>query len=168
MRRRSELDGWQSLQGRGPDGSIESDERVRAARPVVARGDAGARHLGDRYWLEVARASRGAVRRRDTARGIELRVFGRGPCLLRFGPPDARVGPRCVSCSYAILGGLLARRPGGSFTLSQAGDADVELRAAVNGFAPRLAAQPYEQLQRRAHLRISRRYFRALIAEATP
>jgi len=166
VRKRSELDGWQSLQGRGSDGSIDSDERVRAARPVVARDDAGARRLGDRYWREVSRASRGAVRRRDTAGAIELRVFGRGPCLLRFGLPDARIGPRCVNCSYAILGGLLARRPGGSFTLSQAGDAEVELRAAVNGFAPRLAARPYDHLQRRAHLHISRRYFRALIAEA--
>jgi hypothetical protein len=39
----------------------------------------------------------------------------------------------------------------------------------VRAFVPRLAfRQLYERLQRRLHVRVSRRYFRSLIDEATP
>jgi hypothetical protein len=54
---RRELEGWRSLQGQRPDGAIESDERVKAARPVE-RSERGARQLGERHWLEITRASR--------------------------------------------------------------------------------------------------------------
>ena len=82
---RHELDGWRSVHGRGADGSIESDERVTAASAVVERSEAGARLLGERYWREVASASRGLVRGRRNGDGVELRLFARGPSLLRFG-----------------------------------------------------------------------------------
>jgi hypothetical protein len=162
---RRELEGWRSLQSRGVDGSIDSDERVRAARPVVERSDRGARRLGDRYWLEVTRASRGVVRNRGTAEGVELRLLG-GPCLLRFGRAETAHDADLVFCRYAIRGGALARRPGGVLSLSQAGGDEPELRAAICGFAPRLRGALYEQVQRRVHLAISRRYFRQLIDEA--
>jgi hypothetical protein len=163
---RHELDGWRSTQSRAADGAIESDERVRAAAPVVDRSEAGARALGDRYWREVASASHGVVRRRRTHDSVELRLFGRGPCLLRFGPVETTYGTDHTCCRYPIRGGLLARRPGGSLTLSQTGADRPEFRAAVQGFAPRLGSRPYERIQRRLHLAISRRYFRRLIEEA--
>jgi hypothetical protein len=163
-----ELEGWRSRHGRDPDGATHSDERVRVTHPVVERSPAGARRLGDRYWSEVARASRGVVRRRDNATGIDMRLFGFGPCLLRFGAAELDVGDDIVSCRYPVRGGLLARRPGGAITLTQACGAEPELRAAVSAFAPRLAPPPlYDQLQHRLHVRISRSYFRNLIREST-
>jgi hypothetical protein len=163
---RRELEGWRSLQGRGADGAIESDERVQAARPVVELSEGGARRLGERYWLEVTRSSRGLVRSRETSEGVELRLLGRSPCLLKFGPADIALDTNGVCCRYAIRGGALARRAGGALTLSQTGRDEPELRAAVSGFAPRLRGPLYEQVQRRLHLAISRRYFRGLIEEA--
>jgi hypothetical protein len=163
---RHELDGWRSVHGRGADGSIESDERVTVASPVVGRSEAGARRLGERYWHEVASASRGLVRARTTGDGVELRLFERGPALLRFGPAETTHDADDVHCRYSIRGGLLARRPGGTLTLSQAGAERPELRAAVHGFAPRLGSRPYDRIQRRLHVAVSRRYFRGLIDEA--
>jgi hypothetical protein len=165
---RHELDGWRSVHGRGADGSIESDERVTAASPVVERSEAGAHYLGERYWREVASASRGLVRARTTGDGVELRLFERGPSLLRFGLAETMHDAGDVRCRYSIRGGLLARRPGGTLTLSQTGAGRPELRAAVHGFAPRLGSRPYDRIQRRLHVAVSRRYFRSLIDEARP
>jgi hypothetical protein len=162
-----ELEGWRSTRERRDDGAIHSDERARARAPVVASSPEGALHLGDRYWSEVRRVSRGWLRRRDTAFGVDLRLFGFGPSLLRFGPPELRVSADSVSCRYPIRGGLLARRPGGALTLSQRGAGEPELRATVTAFVPRLVLPLlYDRLQHRLHVRISRRYFRRLIAEA--
>jgi hypothetical protein len=162
-----ELEGWRSTHARGDGGVVHSDERVRAKHPVVAPSPAGALHLGDRYWSEVGRASRGSLRRRDTASGVDLRLFAFGPRLLRFGPPELHVSADRVSCRYPICGGLLARRPGGAITLSQRGAEAPELRATVTAFVPRLALPlVYDGLQHRLHVRISRRYFRRLMAEA--
>jgi hypothetical protein len=160
---RRELDGWRSVRGRSADGAIVSDERVQAARPVVERSEEGARRLGETYWLEVTRASRGIVHRRDTPTGIELRLLGRGPCLFRFGPAETACDSNGVLCRYPIRGGLLARRAGGAITLSQMGD---ELHAAVVGFVPRCDGALYEQVQRRLHVAISRQYFMRLLGEA--
>ena len=72
---------------------------------------------------------------------------------------------------YPITGGLLARRPAGSITLTQSGRDTVELSSRISGFVPRLAARPgrppwtgtlYEQVQSRIHVAISRRYFSRL------
>ena len=172
---RHELEGWRSAQTRGSNGAIESDERVRIARRVVPSTADGAHRLGDRYWSEVERASRGLVRARRTAVGPELRLLGRGPCLLRFGPPETVYERTRVACRYPIVGGLLAQRPGGALELSQTGCDESELRAAVSGFVPRLGLRPgfprwsgalYDHVQRRLHVTISRRYFRRLIREA--
>lgn len=137
---------------------------MRIREPVVRHTDEGARRLGQRYWLAVARASRGLVRSRETAGGVELRVLGRA-CVLRLGPAHTSFDADGVRCRYAIEGGLLARRPGGSLTLAET---RTELRAAVEGFVPRLSGQAYHHLQHRLHVAVSRRYFTALLAEASP
>jgi hypothetical protein len=158
--RRGELQWWHSL--RASDGSSES---VLLKEPVVARSDEGARRLGDRYWTAVAAVSRGLVRARRTRDGVELRIVGRGPVLLRLTGPETAVGSAGLSCRYRIVGGLLARLPAGALTLSQSSEPPHELRATVTEFVPRLSTGPYEHLQRRIHVAVSRRFFRALIDE---
>lgn len=155
------LEGWSSVQERGEDGAIESDERVSLSRAVVPATEAGARLLGERYWLTVRRASLGLVRLRRTQGGSVLRLAG-AP-LLRFAPTELAAGSEGVRCSFPIWGGLLARRPGGTLVLSQSTGG--ELRAALTGFVPRLGARPYDRIQRRLHVAISRRYFASLIGE---
>ena len=164
---RPALDGWRSAHGRGPNGAIDSDERVHTARPAVAHSAAGACELGDRYWRQIAVASRGVVRRHDAGDEIELRLFGVGPPLLRFGQAELNVDGFGIRCRYPIRGGLLARRAGGSITLSQTRGERPQLRAVVTGFVPRLAPRPLYELERRIHVAISRRYFVSLM-EALP
>lgn len=155
------------MRARSDEGTFESDERVRVAGPVVEFSEYGARVLADRYWLEVSRASRGFVRRRDTSRGLELRLLGRGPCLLSFDPAEHTSDLDEVRCRYPIAGGLLTRQPGGELNLSQSGSQPAELRATVRAFVPRWSGSLYEQVQLRFHVAISRRYFKRLIAEAS-
>jgi uncharacterized protein YbjT (DUF2867 family) len=135
---RPELDGWRAIRARSADGAFESDERVRIAGPVVEFSEHGARVLADRYWLEVSRLSRGIVRRRDTSLGLELRLLGRGPCLLRFGPAERTSDVDEVRCRYPIAGGLLTRQPGGELSLSQSGSQPAELRHLVRAGAAAL------------------------------
>jgi hypothetical protein len=166
---RRELDGWRSAHRRSADGGIDSDECVRAARPVVPPTPEGALDLGRLYWHEVERASRRIVRQRPDEDGLELCLLGVGPALLRFGSPELVVGDAGVGVRYPIRGGVLARRPVGSITLSQSNSEPPEVCAAVVGFVPRLGRTPlYGLLQRRVHVRISRRYFRRLLAGAHP
>lgn len=145
-----------------------------AEHAVVGTSEEGGRLLGRRYWLEVTRASRGLLRCRESAEGVELRLLGFGPTLLTLGPAEVTVGNERVSCRYPIRGGLLSRRADGALTLSQIGGERPELRVAVTGFFARLGVRPgfprwsgtiYEQIQRRLHVAISRRYFGRLIEE---
>lgn len=152
------------MQFRSADGAIESDERVDLPRQAVPTTQAGALELGERYWDEVTRATLGLVRMRALPDGSELRApFG--PALLRFGPVELAAGDDGVSCRFPICGGVLARRPSGALVLSQTGAGTTQLRAAVTGFRPRLGSRPYDQIQRRIHLAISRRFFRRLLQE---
>jgi hypothetical protein len=160
MSRRVDLEGWSSI--RAADGSTES---VLMHRPVVARSGEGARRLGDCYWAAVAEASRGLIRPHRTGTGVELRVLGRGPVLLRMAGPETAVDARGLSCRYRIVGGLLARLPAGTLTLAQLSEPPYELRATVTEFVPRLSTGLYEHLQRRIHVAVSRRFFRALLQE---
>jgi hypothetical protein len=99
-----ELEGWRSVHGRGADGSIESDERVTAASPVVGRSEAGARLLGERCWHEVASAIRGGLLARRPGGALTLSQTGAGRPELRaavhgFAPrlgsrPDDRIQRR--------------------------------------------------------------------------
>ena len=160
------LEGWDSVQRRGPEGEIESDERVTLSHPVVPWTEPGARELGERYWQEVRRASLGLVHVRALREGSELRVRVVGTRLLRFGPVELASEAQRVSCRFPIRGGVLARRAAGALVLSQSGaDGTSQLTAALTGFVPRLGSRLYHHIQRRAHVAISRRYFRRLLEE---
>jgi hypothetical protein len=162
---RATPDGFESLERRNADRSLLTEQRVRVSRPVVPLTEDGARILGRRYWIEVARASRGLLRSRETD-GVELKILGRGPALLRFGSAEVAVDENGVSCIYRIRGGLLSLGDRGTLVLSQNGREQPELRVAVDGFLARLGGGAMYGLQRRAHLAVTRRYFRHLLAEA--
>jgi hypothetical protein len=162
---RHRIEAWSTVQSRSEDGTLTSIQRARSARPVVEISDAGARDLGQRYWREAVRASRGLVHCRRESVGVELRLLGRGPVLLSFRPAETSVEGNRVSCSFSIRGGLLTSREGGTLALSQIGRAEVELRAKVTKFVPRLGVT-LGFVQRRFHAAISRRNFAQLIAEA--
>ena len=133
------MEGWESWQRRMPDGAIDSEQRVALQRPVVERSLAGAEQDG----------------------AVELRLLGRAPVLLRFGPPSLEASNAHVTCSYPIVGGLLTGRAGGELAFEQTA---ASLRSTIRGFSPRIAF--YDRLQGRAHVAISRRYFQELVAEA--
>jgi hypothetical protein len=168
-----EAGAWSSSHRRRSDGAIESTQRMVAPRPVVERTVEGAMMLGAAYWREVERLTRGLVRTRSCNSGMELRIACCGPTLLRFGNPQFSLTTDAVSTTYPITGGMLARRAAGSITLSMRGGTDrVELRSAIAGYHPTLAARPgapawtgelYDQIQARVHARVSRRYFHRLI-----
>jgi hypothetical protein len=153
---------------------VTTDQRVPLARPVVSRTPAGARALARAYWCEVERFTRGGVRVRAGSSGVELRLLG-GPALLRFGPARTVVEASAVLCTYSIVGGLLARRAGGSLVFGQTGDGPVEIQSRVEGFHPRLAARPglpawtgalYTKAQARLHDAIGRRFLAHLAGNA--
>jgi hypothetical protein len=154
------MQGWLSSHRQSPDGAIESEQRINLARPVVEFSSAGAERLGHSYWREVRRLTGSLVRPRELDGSLELRLLG-GPVLLRFDRPTLEASETRAFCSYPIAGGLLARRAAGELSFEQTADT---LRSTVRGFFPRVAS--YDRLQGRAHVAISRRYFRRLIAEA--
>ena len=165
------LSGWETLERVTESGATESRQRVHADRPVVEVSEAGARRLGVRYWQAVQDSTRGAVRASWQDEGGRLRLLG-GATLLRFGPPDLSVAGNAVTCRYAICGGLLAVRAGGTVTLTQQGlDDGVELVVSVEEYLPRLAARVgaprwtgllYARAQSPFHVGVSRRYFESL------
>jgi hypothetical protein len=155
------MEGWQTSHRQAPDGAIESEQRVALTRPVVEFSAAGAERLGRSYWREVRRLTGSLVRPRERDGGaLELRLLG-GPVLLRFDRPTLEASEMRACCSYPIAGGLLTRRAAGELTFEQTAGA---LSSTVRGFFPRVAN--YDRLQGRAHVAVSRRYFRRLIAEA--
>jgi hypothetical protein len=168
------LTDWETSQRQLPDGAVESEQRVTLSAPVVAFDDAGATTLGERYWREVERATYGLVRARRTAEGVRLRLLRRGPVLLSFAPARLEADTRSVHCSFPISGGRLAGRAAGELTLAQVDGERVELRSAIRGFYPALAAHEgrldwtgalYNSLQGRIHVAITRRYFASLAGE---
>jgi len=155
------MDGWESWQRRNADGAIESEQRVVLARPVVDFSAAGAERLGQAYWREVHQLTGTLVHARERDGVLELRLLERGPVLLRFGRATFEATEARAACCYPIAGGLLARRPTGEISFEQTPGS---LRSTIRGFFPRVAF--YDRLQGRAHVAVSRRYFRRLIAEA--
>jgi hypothetical protein len=169
-----ESDGWEAWQGQRDDGAVESEQRVVLRTPVVEFSVTGGEHLGRVYWREVERITGRLVQARERQGAIELRVLGRGPSLLRFGPPTIKATTTLVCCRYPIEGGLLARRPAGEIIFAQVGDGPPVVRSAIRGFFPSLASRTasrnwtgalYNQVQSRIHVVVSRRYFARLIAE---
>ena len=149
----------------------------RASLPsrAVEHSPAGARRLGDLYWHELDRSTFGLVRVRVTSDGVVLRLLGISPALLRFGREELTVTPDSVTCRYAILGGLLARMPGGWIAFTQTVGSPPEVRSEIDGFFPRLATRRvrrgwsgllYPHLQTRLHVALGRRYFARLRTEA--
>lgn len=172
----ADLWGWRSSETRSEDGAVESKQQVWVTQPVVQTNETGARELGLRYWQEVRRATRGLVRVRISGTGVQIRVAGHGPAVLRFAPAQVGVEADAVTCVYAITGGLLSREPTGTITFRQLQLADrVQLESAIAGFHPTLAARPgapdwtgelYKHVQARIHVGISGDYFRRLAETA--
>lgn len=171
------LSGWETVERVTESGATESRQRVLADRPVVDASESGARRLGLRYWQAVQATTRGAVRAHWREEDGALTLLG-GATLLRFGPPELAADGGRVSCRYAIRGGLLAVRAGGTVTLEQrpAGDG-VELVVSVEEYLPRLAARVgaprwtgllYARAQSPFHVEVSRRYFSSLAWEPAP
>jgi hypothetical protein len=169
-----EVDGWEAWEGQRDDGAVESEQRVVLRTPVVDFSVAGGEHLGRAYWPEVERITWRLVQARERQGSIELRLLGRGPSLLRFGPPTIEATATIVCCTYPIEGGLLARRATGEILFAQVGDGQPVVRSAIRGFFPSLASRTssadwtgalYNRVQSRIHLVVSRRYFARLIAE---
>jgi hypothetical protein len=158
--------------------TVHSEESFALARPVVPVTRDGAGRLGSAYWNEVERSTRGAVRARRTPESIvELRLFGRPPALLRFGAPEIEVEPTGISCTYPVLGGLLARAAGGELVFEQRRSPTWCVRTLVRDFSPRFAGRPgragwrgfvYHQVQARLHRAIGRRYVARLVRESLP
>jgi hypothetical protein len=168
------ITGWQTSQRQTTDGAVESEQRVLVDAPAVDFDAAGAAALGERYWREVRRATFGLVRTRQVAHGLELKVLGRGPALLVFSAPEVEAGAGSIRCTFPICGGLLTRRAAGELSFAQLDGDRIELRSAIRGFYPALAAHEgrrdwtgalYNLVQSRIHVAISRRYFTRLAAE---
>ena len=157
-------------------GGFESAQCVLASRPVAESSESGARWLGIAYWQAASQVTRGSVRARWTDDGGRLTLLG-GASLLSFGAPELAFSGEIVSCRYAIQGGLLALRAGGSVTLAQRhADEEVELRVTVEEYVPRLAARLgapgwtgalYAKAQSPLHAAVSRRYFELLASRAS-
>jgi hypothetical protein len=163
---------WEASERVLESGDFDSRQRVLVAEPVVEASEAGARTLGITYWRAVDRCTRGGVRASWTGEGGKLKLVG-GVTLLTFGPPQLSFEGGLVSCRYAIQGGLLALRAGGSVTLAQRPEGDrQELSVSVEGYLPRLAARAgapdwtgmlYAKGQTPFHAAVSRRYFDLLL-----
>lgn len=166
------LYGWESTERLLESGDFESRQRVFAKESAVEESEAGARWLGLTYWQAVDGFTRGSVRASWGDQGGRLRLVG-GAVLLRFGPPELRYADGTVSCRYAIEGGILALRPGGSVTLAQRAEGgEWEFSVTVEEYAPRLAARSgapwwtgalYAKGQSPFHAAVSRRYFEHLV-----
>jgi hypothetical protein len=147
---------------------------MAAPEPVVEASEQGAGELGALYWREVERFMRGLVAAYVHVDGsVQLRLRLGGLVLLAFGSPERTVADDGVRCTYPIVNGFLVRRAGGTISFSQETGPPLALASAITGFFPRLAAPPgrpgwtgplYEQVQRRLHQAISKRYFLALRA----
>lgn len=166
------VSGWEASERLLESGGFESRQRVFAAEPAVEESEAGARTLGLTYWKAVEGFTGGGIRASWTGDGGKLKLLG-GPTLLTFGPAELSFEGGVVSCRYAIAGGLLALRAGGSVTLAQRAEGDrQELSVTVEGYLPRLAARAgapawtgilYAKGQSPFHAAVSRRYFALLL-----
>ncbi|MGZ8782021.1 MAG: hypothetical protein ACXWZB_00835 [Gaiellaceae bacterium] len=170
------LHGWEANERVLDSGGFESRQRVLVTERAVECSEAGARWLGVTYWRAVAGFTRGGVRASWSERGGRLKLLG-GPNLLTFGAPELEASADTASCRYAIEGGLLALRPGGSVTLAQRpADDGHELTVTVEEYLPRLAARVgapwwsgalYAKCQSPFHAAVSRRYFELLLRGGT-
>jgi len=122
------------------DGTVDLTQRA-----LVSVAFDGVR-LEQWYWDTARRATFGLVR----FSGSAVRLLGVWPVFLRFGP---LVGSRRV-----ILGGLMARRSGGTIAWRADG---VYAAVEVEGFAPLLRGQLW-RLELAFHDVVGRRFLAAL------
>ncbi len=155
--------------------AVDSEETFPLPDSVVPMNALGARRLGRAYWEEVEQTTRGLMSVQPADGGVELRLLRKGPLLLGFGPPELEVCPTSISCSYPILGGLLARAEGGVLVFAQEQAGPWCIRTSIRGFFPRLGVLPgrprwtgflYAQVQARLHRAVGRRYVARLVGEA--
>ncbi len=126
------------------DGTIDSSQSAQVEAVLDAQ------RLEQLYWDEVRRVTFGLARFSRSA----IRLVGVWPVVLRFGP--------LVSGRRAILGGLVARKPGGTIAWRADGEqASVE----VQGFAPLLRG-PFWQLEQSFHDLVGRRFLARVASEA--
>ena len=165
---------WQSTERVLESGAFESRQRLVVAGAVAESSGTGARWLGVTYWQAVSEFSRGAVRARWSETGGRLTLLG-GPTLLRFGLPEVSFDGETVSCRFAIEGGMLAVRAGGSVTLTHtrldAGSSSPSRSRSTfpawrRGQGPRGGRECCTPGQSPFHAGVSRRYFELLIASA--
>ena len=148
-----------------PPAGLDSVERMELPRRLVPATREGARALGEWYWEELERSSRGLIRARAENGGLRV-VLGRAVTLLRFGPPDLAVEGEDVECRYPIVGGTLVSHPGGSLTIAQRDGAVTQLEVTVSEYRPSLAERGsrlhrgvlYTALQAPLHRSVSRRF----------
>ena len=151
-------DGWRSVERRSTDGAVDTEQRATpAGLPPLELSHAAAARLGARYWRTVTRTSLGLARCGADGDGVALRILGRGPALLAFGPVELSVDEDGVGWRAPIRGGIVARRPRGTFTIARRGP---ELSVALTGFVPRLGPL-YGVVQRPFHVAASRRFLRS-------
>ena len=147
--------------------AIESVETVALRAPLVPATPDGARALGEWYWDELARTSRGIVRAHPDDDGVRL-ALGRVLTLFRFAAPEPVLDGLDVVCRYAIRGGVLAYGPEGALAIAQRGGDAPRLEVSVTNYRPRLAARGarfhrgllYRALQAPLHRSVSRRFLR--------
>lgn len=145
---------------------MTSSETATVPGPVVEASPHGAEMLAASYWREVEATTRRLVRADAVDGHVDLRLMGRGPALIRLGPPVVLGDLASVTCTYPIVGGLLVGRPGGALALEQVSGDPVVLRSTLTEYVPRLAGTLYFQLQARLHSLISRHYFTRLGRDA--
>jgi hypothetical protein len=147
--------------------AIASVESIELGAPLVPATGDGARALGEWYWDELRRTSRGLVQAREDDAGVRL-VLGGAATLFRFGPPELVVDDADVVCRYPILGGALASSPGGALSIVQRGGDGPRLEVVVTEYRSRLAERGarfhrgllYTALQAPLHRRVSRGFLR--------
>lgn len=135
----------QSVSVMHASGAVDTCQRepIAAALDVV--------RLEVLYWDAVRRVTLGLVRFSED----ELRLFGVWPVLLRFGP--------LVDGRRAILGGLFARRPGGTIEWRANG---VDVAVDVAGFTPLLRG-PLWRIESLLHDLVGRRFLGRVAREAS-
>jgi hypothetical protein len=145
---------------------VTSHETATAAGPVVEPSPRGAETLAASYWREVEATTRRLVRADAVDGHVDVRLLGRGPALVRLGPPAVLADLASVTCTYPIVGGLLVGRPGGALALEQLNGDPVVLRSTLTEYVPSLAGALYFHVQARLHSLISRRNFARLGRDA--
>jgi hypothetical protein len=131
--------------------SVEHEDRtIDTSQRAQVEAVLDALRLEQLYWDEIRRVTLGLARFSRSA----IRFVGVWPVVLRFGP--------LVSGRRAILGGLGARRPGGTIAWRADGEqASVE----VEGFAPLLRG-PFWRLEQSFHDLVGRRFLARVAREA--